>query len=374
MIVDLFASLDDDRRRSVRGTKPLPVIARLVAIARSSGRSIVYVHEASAPSIEVSIAERSTSDARLLRAMIPRPADPVLRRGRASAFDASGLDEVLRRRGITRILVVGQVAEDAIVRTALDGVERGLGVAVAPAALVSLDAADGMAALRMMRRNGVDIRLKAYSAFKLGTPGVAAPGSAGNAPGRPELLAAFASVMRREGFSGIRVADVAREAKVSLRTFYEMFPGGKDECLVALFMQQAEWLERAVVRAARSEGDGGSPIERGIAAAVRGLREHQSLAKALLFGLPSLGAEGERVRERATQRFVELLHAGSVAGAPIGAIEARALVGATLELGLDGTGDAGVASSEAIAAALMAMCGRAGPPEGGTDLGSARPR
>jgi nicotinamidase-related amidase len=72
---------------------------------------------------------------------------------RHSAFFASPLEYLLRRHEIDRIVLTGQVTEQCILYSALDGYVRHFDVAVARDAVAHIDAELGDAALKMMERN-----------------------------------------------------------------------------------------------------------------------------------------------------------------------------------------------------------------------------
>jgi nicotinamidase-related amidase len=72
---------------------------------------------------------------------------------RHSAFYATALDYLLGRLETKRIVLTGQVTEQCILYTALDGYLRHLDVVVAPDAVAHIIPELGEAALAMMERN-----------------------------------------------------------------------------------------------------------------------------------------------------------------------------------------------------------------------------
>jgi len=83
------------------------------------------------------------------------PAEGTLKviKVRHSAFFASPLEYLLRRHEINRIVLTGQVTEQCILYSALDGYVRHFEVVVARDAVGHIDADLGAAALKMMERN-----------------------------------------------------------------------------------------------------------------------------------------------------------------------------------------------------------------------------
>lgn len=78
-------------------------------------------------------------------------------RDQYSAFDATGLAETLRRKGVSRVFI-GGLAEDVCVRaTALDAIKAGLTTHLIAGATKPVTPAGGKAAIREMRAAGVVI-------------------------------------------------------------------------------------------------------------------------------------------------------------------------------------------------------------------------
>ncbi|PRC46875.1 isochorismatase, partial [Mycobacterium sp. ITM-2017-0098] len=72
---------------------------------------------------------------------------------RHSAFYATPLDYLLTRLGVRRIILTGQVTEQCILYSALDGYVRHYEVVVPPDAVAHIDSELCDAALKMMERN-----------------------------------------------------------------------------------------------------------------------------------------------------------------------------------------------------------------------------
>jgi nicotinamidase-related amidase len=82
----------------------------------------------------------------------PRELD-FLVKVRHSVFYATPLDHLLRRRGIDRLLLTGQVTEQCVLYSALDAYVRHYRIAVVRDCVAHIDAMLGAAALQMMERN-----------------------------------------------------------------------------------------------------------------------------------------------------------------------------------------------------------------------------
>lgn len=101
------------------------------------------------------IVESALNGARpdLIEPLRPRPDSQFLLKVRHSAFYATPLNYLLTRLGVRRIVLAGQVTEQCILYTALDGYVRHYEVVVPPDAVAHIDSELGEAALTMMQRN-----------------------------------------------------------------------------------------------------------------------------------------------------------------------------------------------------------------------------
>ena len=78
---------------------------------------------------------------------------PFLAKGRHSVFYQTALDHLLRARDVRRIVLTGQVTEQCILYSALDGYLRGFEIVVPPDAVAHIEPPLARAALQMMERN-----------------------------------------------------------------------------------------------------------------------------------------------------------------------------------------------------------------------------
>jgi nicotinamidase-related amidase len=94
----------------------------------------------------------------LVEPIAPDADCPFLTKVRHSAFYATPLDYLLGRLDVGRIVLTGQVTEQCILYSALDGYIRHLDVVVPPDAVAHIFPDLGEAALKMMQRNmGADL-------------------------------------------------------------------------------------------------------------------------------------------------------------------------------------------------------------------------
>jgi nicotinamidase-related amidase len=95
----------------------LPAAAALLARARAAGATVVY-------------SETPTPGSRILSQVVPQPGEPVVKT-HADKFFGTDLDQILSSRGIKTLVIVGTVANGAVLYTTLEANLRGYTVVVA---------------------------------------------------------------------------------------------------------------------------------------------------------------------------------------------------------------------------------------------------
>jgi hypothetical protein len=83
----------------------------------------------------------------------PREPVPFVTKGRHSILYQTAVDHLLRTRGVQRLVLAGQVAEQCILYSALDAYMRGYEMTVPADAVAHIDPELARAALTMMSRN-----------------------------------------------------------------------------------------------------------------------------------------------------------------------------------------------------------------------------
>ena len=123
---------------------------------------------------------------------------------------------------------------------------------------------------------------------------------------RGRLLEGMAAALDEKAFAETTVADIARHARVSKRTFYEYFDTKRD-CLLALYVAASE---RALARIADSIGpslDLDAQIERTTEVYFSLLQERPAVLRTLLVEILAAGARGLEVRRQVNRRYAGLL-------------------------------------------------------------------
>lgn len=140
---------------------------------------------------------------------------------------------------------------------------------------------------------------------------VSATATSGGGPAKPaeygdRLLEGMAAAVDEKGFAETTVADIARHARVSKRTFYEHF-ATKQDCLLALYVASSE---RALARIAESI-DPSLGIDAQIARTTEvyfsSLQERPAVLRTLLVEILAAGPRGLAVRRRVNRRYADLL-------------------------------------------------------------------
>jgi len=85
--------------------------------------------------------------------IVPREDDPFVIKARHSIFYQTQVEYLLRQEGVGRITLIGQVTEQCVLYSALDGYVRHFEVAVAPEAVAHIREDLAEASLRMMETN-----------------------------------------------------------------------------------------------------------------------------------------------------------------------------------------------------------------------------
>lgn len=160
LVIDVFNTYDhpDAEQLADSATDVVEPITDLVArAAEHDGVDIIYVNDNygdfSANHTDIINAALEGARPDLVRPLVPAPDARFLTKVRHSAFFATPLDYLLSRLGARRIILTGQVTEQCILYTALDGYVRHYDVVVPPDAVAHIDAKLGEAALEMMGRN-----------------------------------------------------------------------------------------------------------------------------------------------------------------------------------------------------------------------------
>jgi nicotinamidase-related amidase len=135
----------------------LPAIARAVADAREQETMTVYVNDNHGDwtAGRAELCEWALQGPRrdLIEPVLPPPAAAFVTKARHSIFYETPLEYLLRSAGVERIVLTGQVTEQCILYSALDGYVRHFQIVVASDAVAHIHRDLAQAALHMMEVN-----------------------------------------------------------------------------------------------------------------------------------------------------------------------------------------------------------------------------
>jgi AcrR family transcriptional regulator len=124
---------------------------------------------------------------------------------------------------------------------------------------------------------------------------------------RRRAVAAMADAVAEQGYANTTVGDVLGRARMSRRTFYELFRN-RQECFLAAYDAA---LEGAMDRLARAHSGNGrrwsGQVETALAALFEYLADEPGLARVWLVEAPSLGPAGIERHERTMKQLAKRL-------------------------------------------------------------------
>jgi AcrR family transcriptional regulator len=132
---------------------------------------------------------------------------------------------------------------------------------------------------------------------------VVSPSSADH---RRRLLDAMSHAVARKGYAETTIADLAAEARVSRRTFYEHFES-KAECLIALYEVASNQALNVLKGAIDPEHDWHTQVEQALGAYFSTLACNPVLLRTLFIAILGLGPVGLAARRRANQRLADFI-------------------------------------------------------------------
>ncbi|MFA4929591.1 MAG: isochorismatase family cysteine hydrolase [Patulibacter sp.] len=159
VVVDVLNDYEhpDGERLRESAEKVVPVIERVLARARDADVPVIWVNDNhgqwSAGRPELVESARAGAGAALIDPVAPNDDAPFVVKSRHSIFYGSHLEYLLETEEIGRLVLVGQVTEQCILYSALDGYIRHFRVAVPRDAVAHIDSELADAALTMMERN-----------------------------------------------------------------------------------------------------------------------------------------------------------------------------------------------------------------------------
>jgi nicotinamidase-related amidase len=159
IVIDMLNPYEHEDAEPLKASvnRMLGELCELVSAAREEGMPVIYVNDnhgdwTAGPK---EIAEHALDGAapELVKPVLPPEDSPFITKARHSIFYETLLEYLLRREEIDRLLLAGQVTEQCILYSALDGYVRHFEVVVPTCAIAHLDQELAQAAIRMMQTN-----------------------------------------------------------------------------------------------------------------------------------------------------------------------------------------------------------------------------
>lgn len=123
---------------------------------------------------------------------------------------------------------------------------------------------------------------------------------------RRRLLDGLATTLVTKQYRDVTLTDIAAEARVSRRTFYEQF-SNKDDCLLALADQTSKEIMTAIVANAATDGDWPARIHDITHSYLMFIHQRPQLMQALYIELAALGDAGLEQRHHVVEQFAVFL-------------------------------------------------------------------
>jgi AcrR family transcriptional regulator len=141
---------------------------------------------------------------------------------------------------------------------------------------------------------------------------------------RRRLLDAMAHAVAGKGYAAVTIADLAAEARVSKRSFYEHFTD-KADCLVALYEAASRQSLDVLRNALDPTRDWHAQVEQVMTVYFETLSLNPPLLRTLFIEIIALGPDGLAARRRTTQHFADFIVAAT--GGALPHAQAVAIVG-----------------------------------------------
>ena len=126
---------------------------------------------------------------------------------------------------------------------------------------------------------------------------------------RERLLGGLVSSAAKHGYNATTVAQIAEDASVSMRTFYEHF-ADKEACFRAAYEALDAYIATLIAAAVENEAQWPEQAAAAFATLIGFLSEHPNFARIYLVECLVVGDGLAEAREQTTDRFISLLKPG----------------------------------------------------------------
>lgn len=158
LVIDMIEEFVRGKLGSEAARGVIPSIRRLLEFSRSKGIPVVHVKDSHIRGVDPELslwgdhAISGTSGSEIVHELRPESRDYVLEKRTYSAFFETGLDLLLRRLGVGRLVLTGVVTNICIQNTAADAFYRGYEILVPEECVGAPSEGDHRSALEYMRK------------------------------------------------------------------------------------------------------------------------------------------------------------------------------------------------------------------------------
>jgi nicotinamidase-related amidase len=131
LVIDMINDFVTGVFKNERAEKIVPKIKALLSFSRENDILVVYINDAHLPKVDIEFqvwpqhAVAGTWGAQVVDELKPEKGDYVLQKRRYSAFQGTGLDQLLRELKVDTLILTGVVTDICIQHTAADAFFRG---------------------------------------------------------------------------------------------------------------------------------------------------------------------------------------------------------------------------------------------------------
>ena len=157
-VIDMINDFVTGVLKSERAEKIVPNVKQLLNFARENHVPVVYVNDAHMQNVDVEFdvwpehAVADTWGAQVVNELKPEKSDFVLQKRRYSAFQGTGLDQLLRELKVDTLILTGVVTDICIQHTAADAFFRGYKIIVPEDCVEAINEQTQKAALDYLKR------------------------------------------------------------------------------------------------------------------------------------------------------------------------------------------------------------------------------
>jgi nicotinamidase-related amidase len=158
VVIDMINDFVTGVFKNERAEKIIPHVRQLLHYARENKIPVVYVNDAHLPNLDVEFdvwprhAVAGTWGAQVVDELKPEKGDFVLQKRRYSAFQGTGLDQLLRELEVDTLILTGVVTDICIQHTAADAFFRKYKIIVPEDCVEAIDEQTQKAALDYLKR------------------------------------------------------------------------------------------------------------------------------------------------------------------------------------------------------------------------------